>query len=93
METLFINTDKHLNIDFQLMSFDSAISIKTKDQPLTKVLPANEFIAPEVFIGRYGRKIDEYGAGVVMYYLLCEEMPYKFAKLKSDQEIYWYLKK
>lgn len=28
-----------------------------------------------------------------MYYLLSEEMPYKFAKLKSDQEIYWYLKK
>ena len=37
---------------------------------MSKILPATEFTAPEIFIGKYYRKVDEYAAGILMYYLL-----------------------
>lgn len=52
------------------MSFDNAVQLTHKNQKLSNVLPGMDFTAPEIFLSKYDRKIDEYAAGVLMYYLL-----------------------
>lgn len=45
-------------------------------------------MAPEVFNGGFGKKIDEYACGVVFYRLLTDEFPYEYMALKSDLETF-----
>ena len=52
------------------MSFDSACQLPHKKAKMNKSLKANEFTAPEVFLGKYDKKIDEYSVGILMFYLL-----------------------
>ena len=37
---------------------------------MNRPLNGTEFTAPEVYLGKYDSKIDEYSVGVLMYYLL-----------------------
>jgi serine/threonine protein kinase len=41
-----------------------------KDVKLSKALNTTPFVAPEVFLGTYSKRIDEFAVGVLMYYLL-----------------------
>lgn len=60
------------------MSLDNAQVISNKNQVINKSIYRSEFLAPEAFLGKYDRKIDEYSVGVLMYYLLSNsEFPYK----------------
>ena len=75
-----------------LMSFDNAVSISNKSQVIIKGMPGLEFTAPEVFLSKYNRKLDEYSAGVVMYYIFSGfNFPFKISAQSSDQEQYWSL--
>eukprot|EP00347_Sterkiella_histriomuscorum_P000549 403375425 len=90
LTSVLINTDKQGNVYIQLMSFDNAVQLSYRDQNLTNVLPGMEFTAPEIFIGKYDRKIDEYAAGVLMYYLLSgQEFPFKLSSQNNDKEQFW----
>ena len=76
----------------QLMAFDNAIQLDYKDQVITKILPGSEFTAPEVFMSRYTRKIDEYAVGVLMYYLFSGfAFPFRLSPQNSDKEQFWAL--
>jgi serine/threonine-protein kinase len=70
--TILVDSSKESGIDYlQLMSFDNSIQLSTKKQLIQfKVSNQLPFISPEQFIGKYNRKVDEYSAGVLMYYLL-----------------------
>jgi hypothetical protein len=52
------------------MSFDNAISIPNKKAKITMAFGGMNFSAPEVFLGTHTRKVDEFSAGVLMFYLL-----------------------
>ena len=71
------------------MSFDNAVQVPSKKTHITKAVGGTFFVAPEVYTGRYNKKVDEFAAGVLMYYMLGGfKFPFKFTKSNNDKELY-----
>lgn len=69
-----------------LLSFDNSFNIPHKKARIYQTIPNKTmFHAPEVYINRYNKKVDEFSAGVLMYYLLSGfQYPYKQTKGIND---------
>ena len=67
------------------MSFENAIQLNENHVYMTQPLNANVFSAPEIFNGKYTKKIDEFSAGVLMYHLLSGyAFPFNHPKTSHD---------
>jgi serine/threonine protein kinase len=73
------------------MSFENAVSIANKKSLIKNNLHMQiNFTAPEVYLGKHDCKVDEYAAGVLMYYLLSEnKYPFKLDSGLSNYEMFW----
>lgn len=90
LETLFTAEDKtNKTVQLLLLSFENSYNIPHKKARIYQTISKSNFSAPEVYISKYNKKVDEFAAGVFMYYLLSGfNYPYKLTKVNNDQEHY-----
>jgi len=73
--------------ELKLMDFGLSTAIATPDEVLTEGLGSAYYIAPEIFKRRYTRSADVWALGVVLYLLLCGEVPFGH-DAQTEQQVY-----
>jgi len=80
---LVSSTDKVENATLKLIDFGISKRLKPGEWAKTKAGTPN-YVAPEVFSGRYNEKVDIWSSGVICYIMLCGSQPFNG---KTAQEI------
>ena len=62
---------------FQCKLADLGLATVVPEQQLRQPVGTAEFMAPEIFLRRYGVKADLWSLGVVLFWLLCDKMPWE----------------
>lgn len=69
--------------DFAVLADFGLATLTTDEEQMTRRCGSPGYIAPEVCVGRqYGPKVDVFGLGVVLYFILSKRMP--FTKVGDD---------
>ncbi|EOA20568.1 hypothetical protein CARUB_v10000880mg [Capsella rubella] len=78
---LFSSEDDNANAMLKAIDFGCSVYIK-KGETFEKIVGSKYYVAPEVLEGRYGKEIDIWSAGVILYILLSGVPPFQ-----TDAEI------
>jgi serine/threonine protein kinase len=84
-----------VNSPIKIIDFGVATIHRPGDAPLTTFAGSVRSVAPEIIKGKYGRECDLWSIGVIVYFLLTQEMPFDgqsndqiFSKIVSGKFYY-----
>lgn len=69
--------------DSEVKLVDFGMSVKFGDEQMHTIVGTPYYLAPEVYMGNYGKECDNWSLGVVMYFLLSGKQPFSGSNINE----------
>lgn len=87
LANIFLNFSDSETLSAVLGDFGFATGIH-EGTYLTKVMGTPHYIAPEILEGKYGKSVDIWSLGVVLYLMITRNFPFKHTNRDTVKEVY-----